>query len=146
LLEDPQLDVTWSRFARGERGADLHVHHEHVDGFYVLEGELTFQVGPHAETVRAQPGTFVLVPPLVVHGFDNDSDGTAVWLNFHAPSTGFAAFLRGAREGFDSTDPPEDGGRPVSDALVAADRRIALDGLELEVSDTPGDRFFALGD
>ena len=107
LVEDPALDMTWSRFGPHEPGAEPHVHHEHVDGFYVLEGELTFAVGPARRTGAAQAREpRVLVPPGVVHAFDNASDGTTTWLNFHAPSTGFAAFLRGERDGFDSTDPP----------------------------------------
>jgi quercetin dioxygenase-like cupin family protein len=96
------------------------VHHEHVDAFYIVEGELQFLVGPDVQPVRAPADTFVLVPPNVVHGFDNVSDSTARWLNFHAPSTGFIAYLKGEREGFDSFDPPSDGGRPASDATVVA--------------------------
>src|SRR4051794_35054542 len=139
--------MTWSRFGPHEPGAEPHMHHEHVDGFYVLEGELTFAVGPDGEQVRAQPGTAVLVPPGVVHAFDNASDGTTVWLNFHAPSTGFAAFLRGERAGFDSTDPPDDDGRPAADALVVVGAtRAELDGLVLGVSETPGERYFTLDD
>jgi hypothetical protein len=89
----------------------------------------------------------VLVPPGVVHAFDNASDGTTTWLNFHAPSTGFAAFLRGERDGFDSTDPPADGGRPAAEAVIATGAAgAALGHLVLEVSDTPGERHFALPD
>jgi catechol 2,3-dioxygenase-like lactoylglutathione lyase family enzyme len=89
----------------------------------------------------------VLVPPGVVHAFDNASDGTTTWLNFHAPSTGFAAFLRGERDGFDSTDPPADGGRPAAEAVIAAAAAgAALGHLVLEVSDTPAERHFALPD
>ena len=144
LVEDPALDVTWSRFGPHEPGAEPHVHHEHVDGFYVLEGELTFAVGPDGDQVHAGPGTAVLVPPGVVHAFDNASDGTTTWLNFHAPSTGFAAFLRGERR-FDSADPPADGGLPASEAVIA-EQWAALGTLELEVSDTAGERCFALPD
>ena len=46
---------------------------EHTDAFYVLEGELTFRIGPDLDRVTATAGTFVAVPPNVVHGFDNDS-------------------------------------------------------------------------
>lgn len=146
LVDDPALDMTWSRFGPHEPGAEPHLHHEHVDGFYVLEGELTFAVGPDGEQVKGGPGTTVLVPPGVVHAFDNASDATATWLNFHAPSTGFAAFLRGEGS-FDSADPPADGGRPSSEAVVVAGSvGAALGGLVLEVSDTPGDRYFALPD
>ena len=56
----------------GERGAEPHVHREHTDAFYVLEGELTFRIGPDLEPVTAPAGTFVAVPPNVIHGFDND--------------------------------------------------------------------------
>jgi quercetin dioxygenase-like cupin family protein len=110
------LDATWSVFEGGEPGAGPHFHREHVDAFYVVDGELTFRVGASLTPVQAGPGTFVLVPPGVVHAFDNDSDAVARWLNFHSPSTGFADYLRGEREGFDSFDPPADGG--LDPALV----------------------------
>jgi hypothetical protein len=49
LLAHDLLDVTWSRYEQGERGPEPHVHHEHVDSFFVLEGELVFGLGrrPH---------------------------------------------------------------------------------------------------
>ena len=122
LAEHPELTVTWSRYAGGERGPDLHVHREHTDAFYVLEGELTFTVGPEAEQVTVSPGAFVAVPPNIVHTFSNDSGADASWLNLHAPDTGFAAFLRAARDGresaWDSFDPPADGGLPAAGVIV----------------------------
>src|SRR5258708_5375951 len=99
LTEHEDITITWSRFSPGERGPDLHVHHEHTDAFYVLDGELTFEVGPQAERCRVGPGGFVAVPPHVAHSFVNDSDDDARWLNFHAPDTGFADFLRTLRAG-----------------------------------------------
>ena len=117
-----ELTVTWSRYGAGERGPGLHVHREHTDAFYVLTGELTFEVGPSAERVRAPAGTFVAVPPNVVHTFVNDGDVDARFLNFHTPDRGFAASLRGRRDGnevaWDSFDPPPDGGRPASEAVA----------------------------
>ena len=59
-----------------------------------------------------------MVPPNLVHGFDNDSDATARWLNFHGPSTGFLAWMRGDRERFDMVPPPQDGGRSADDAVI----------------------------
>jgi len=118
LFRHSLLDATWSRYEPGERGPDPHVHHEHVDAFYVVEGELVFGVGPAVEPVRAPAGTFLLVPPHVIHTFGNESDATARWLNFHAPSTGFIASLRGEIPRFDSFDAPADGGRPASEAVV----------------------------
>jgi len=118
LFEHELLDASWARSEAGERGAGPHVHLEHVDAFYVVEGEVQFVVGPDLEVVRAGPGTFVMVPPNVVHGFDNESDTTARWLNFHAPSTGFLAWMRGDRERFDMVPPPDDGGRSADDAVI----------------------------
>jgi quercetin dioxygenase-like cupin family protein len=119
LLEHPQLDATWSRYEGGQSGPAPHVHDRHVDAFYIVEGELQFRLGPELTRVRAAAGTFVAVPPGLVHAFDNASDATARWLNFHAPSTGFIAYLRG--EGwFDSHDPPADGGRSADDAVVTS--------------------------
>ena len=119
LFSHELLDATWTRHEGGERGAEPHVHHEHTDAFYVLEGELTFRIGPDLERVTAPAGTFVAVPPNVVHGFDNDSSERACFLNFHAPSGGFADYLRGVNPGFDSFDPPEDGGAPPDTAIVS---------------------------
>jgi quercetin dioxygenase-like cupin family protein len=125
LVESEALTITWSRYAPGEVGTELHVHREHTDAFYVLDGELTFGLGPDGEPVSVAAGGFVAVPPNVVHSFRNDSDAEACWLNFHAPDCGFAAYLRAARDGvpdtrFDSFDPPADGGVPPGAATMAA--------------------------
>ena len=74
LLAHELADVTWARYEAGERGPQPHVHREHVDAFYVLEGELELGLGREAATVvSARAGTFVLVPPNVVHMFGNTS-------------------------------------------------------------------------
>jgi quercetin dioxygenase-like cupin family protein len=118
LFSHDLLDVTWSRFGTAERGAEPHVHREHTDSFYVLQGELTFRIGPGLERVTAPAGTFVAVPPNVIHAFDSGSSERASFLNFHAPSGGFADYMRAVNPGFDSFEPPADGGRPVAEATV----------------------------
>ena len=119
LAAQDQVTITWSRYAPGERGPDQHVHHEHTDAFYVLEGELTFELGPGAEqVVSVGAGGFVAVPPKVAHAFVNASDDDVRWLNLHAPDRGFAEFLR-TQSSWDSFDVPADGGRPAGDALIA---------------------------
>ena len=64
-------------------------------------------------------GTLVRVPPDVVHGFRNASDAELRFLNFHAPGHGVHAYMRDLRDGrqaaYDQWDPPEDGGRPISE-------------------------------
>jgi mannose-6-phosphate isomerase-like protein (cupin superfamily) len=66
------------------RELEAHVHQEEDDAFYILEGEMTFIV--QGEDVKAPPGTFVLVPPGVEHGFRNDGDVPVRMLNLHAPA------------------------------------------------------------
>jgi quercetin dioxygenase-like cupin family protein len=79
-----------------------------------------------------QPGTLALAPPMVVHGFRNASDADVKYLNFHAGGGGFAAYIRGDEPGFDSFDPPEDGGRPLADAYVGTGEVLLdTDGLRI---------------
>jgi quercetin dioxygenase-like cupin family protein len=120
LLAHDLADVTWSRYEAGEQGPGPHVHRDHTDSFYVLEGELEFGVGPQTTPVRAPAGTFVLVPELVAHTFRNASEARATYLNFHAASGGFAAYLRKEDSPFDNEDVPADGGRPFESAVVTS--------------------------
>ncbi|MGH2921856.1 MAG: cupin domain-containing protein [Gaiellaceae bacterium] len=71
---------------------DPHVHDDHTDSFFILEGEVEFTIGH--ETVRAGPGTFVAAPPGVRHGFSIPGPGGARFLNIHAPGVGFIGRLR----------------------------------------------------
>ena len=70
-------------FAPG-RELEAHTHADEDDAFYILEGELTFLLDE--EELLASPGTFVLVPPEVVHGFRNDGEVPVRMLNIHAPA------------------------------------------------------------
>jgi quercetin dioxygenase-like cupin family protein len=120
LAELEQLIVTWFRYEPGEQGPDPHIHRRHTDAFYVLEGEVEFGLGPAVTSIRGGPGTYAAAPPGVVHTFKNSSHESAVFLNIHAPSSGFGDLLRGgSEEDFDQEDPPEDGGRPFEEAVVS---------------------------
>jgi len=112
----PELVLCEFRYAAGETGPSEHIHREHADCFFVLDGALTVRLGDETHTLG--PGGFAQAPPGVVHTFRNDGRGDARFLNIHAPGCGFAAHLRGEKDDFDQTDPPEDGGRPASDALL----------------------------
>jgi mannose-6-phosphate isomerase-like protein (cupin superfamily) len=50
-------------------GAPAHVHRQHEEAFYILEGEFFFHLG--TQTVIATVGTFVFVPRGVPHAFEN---------------------------------------------------------------------------
>jgi len=68
------------------RELEAHVHGDEDDAFYILEGEMTFLFGDEDDEAVAPPGTFVLVPPGVRHGFRNPGPGPVRMLNVHAPA------------------------------------------------------------
>jgi mannose-6-phosphate isomerase-like protein (cupin superfamily) len=133
LCELDALHATWSRYAAGRDGADLHVHRLHTDVFYVLAGSLGLKLADGEEVAGA--GTFVRVPPMVAHGFRNAGGDELRYLNFHVPGTGFADYMRGLGRGervpFDQEPPPQEGVRPSSEieqargGVSVGDLRIA---------------------
>ena len=76
----------------GFEGPNPHSHDDHVDSFYVLDGEADFFV--EGEWYRLGAGSFVAVPMGVRHTFGNRDGQHARLLNIHAPSTGFHNWLR----------------------------------------------------
>jgi quercetin dioxygenase-like cupin family protein len=76
----------------GFEGPQPHVHDDHVDSFYVLDGEAEFLVGE--EKLRLGAGSFVAAPIGLVHTFSNPGQGGTRLLNVHAPSSGFHEWLR----------------------------------------------------
>jgi mannose-6-phosphate isomerase-like protein (cupin superfamily) len=51
----------------------LHVHHREEEGFYILEGSATFQIGD--QTVEAKAGDYLLGPRDIPHKFDTGPEG-----------------------------------------------------------------------
>lgn len=96
--------------------APLHVHHDHDEGFYVLEGNVTL-VTPGEEIVL-EPGGFFLAPRGVPHTY-RVGEHTSRWLCTSTPGH-FAAFVVGVA-GLPAPD-------PQSLAAVAADHGIELLG------------------
>ena len=122
LVATDEVTITHAWCSAGEQVAGRHLHREHTDAFYVLEGELTFEIGREARTITVSSGGFVAAPPELAHSLRNDGDRPARWLTIHAPDGGFAAFMRGIRDGveveWDITAVPPDGGLPARDAIV----------------------------
>jgi quercetin dioxygenase-like cupin family protein len=122
LVARDEVTVTHARYAAGERVAGPHVHHGHTDAFYVLEGELTFEIGREQVTTTVPAGGFVAAPPGVAHSLRNAGDRPARWLTIHARDGGFAAFMRGIRDDvevhWDISAVPADGGLPASEATL----------------------------
>jgi quercetin dioxygenase-like cupin family protein len=92
LAELPEYEAIELTFEPGWEGVDPHTHDDHVDSFYVLEGEVEFLTGER--TIRGGPGTYVAVPRGVLHGFRNAGDSRIRLLNIHAPAAGFIERLR----------------------------------------------------
>ena len=92
LGELPDLEVVEAVFESGWEGVDPHVHDDHSDSFYVLEGEVEFLV--NGEWRRGGPGSFFSAPPGVEHGFRIAGEQPIRVLNVHAPNVGFVAGMR----------------------------------------------------
>ena len=60
-----------------------HVHRVHEEGFYMLEGELEFNVD--GKIIQASTGSFVMVPIGVPHTFSNPGNIPARFLNTFTP-------------------------------------------------------------
>lgn len=70
-------------------GPPLHWHAETLEAFFVLEGVLEIWLG---EKVRAPAGTFVFVPPGVLHTCANPEDAPARFLALLSPD-GFEVYF-----------------------------------------------------
>ena len=120
LVAAENLSITQAAYAAGERVAGPHVHHRHTDAFYVLEGELVFEIGAEPETLTVAAGGFVAAPPGLAHSF-RTGGRPARWLTIHARDGGYAAFMRGIRDGaqvdWDIAPLPADGGLSASHAI-----------------------------
>jgi quercetin dioxygenase-like cupin family protein len=75
----------------GFEGPEPHTHDDHVDAFFVLEGEAEFLLG--GQTLLLGVGSFVAAPPGVEHTFSS-GPGSSRLLDVHAPGSGFHEWLR----------------------------------------------------
>jgi mannose-6-phosphate isomerase-like protein (cupin superfamily) len=71
-------------------GAPAHVHHQHEEAFFVLEGEFIFHVG--SQSVAALAGSFLFVPRDVPHAFENVGAAHGRILGIMTPA-GFEKFF-----------------------------------------------------
>jgi quercetin dioxygenase-like cupin family protein len=92
LCDLPQISAIDMTFQPVFEGVDPHTHADHVDAFYVLEGQVEFRAGD--EPRIAGPGAFFAAPPGAVHGFRHAGPEPIRLLNLHAPPAGFLDRLR----------------------------------------------------
>jgi quercetin dioxygenase-like cupin family protein len=57
-------------------GPAPHIQTREHEGFYVIDGQLTFKIDK--KRIEAKPGTFVNVPSNVLHSFKNETNETAI--------------------------------------------------------------------
>jgi mannose-6-phosphate isomerase-like protein (cupin superfamily) len=67
----------------GYSAVPFHIHHGAEEAFYILEGTMTVTT-PERE-VKAQAGSFVLIPRGTVHAFANHEAAPLRWLTFISP-------------------------------------------------------------
>lgn len=98
LATSEDTDGAWSLIeneADPSQGPAPHWHEEMIEGIYVLEGEVDFEID--GEGRRAGPGEFVLVPPRRVHTFTVGSNEPARFLIMVSPG-GFEAYFEELQE------------------------------------------------
>jgi quercetin dioxygenase-like cupin family protein len=88
----------------GDQGPPPHLHKQHQEAFYVVEGTMTFQVGE--EEIEAPAGSFVLIPAGIVHKFSNPTEAPATCVNVWLPG-GFEGYFSEMIERMSSEDPPD---------------------------------------
>jgi quercetin dioxygenase-like cupin family protein len=74
----------WEALVPPGGGPPPHVHSREEEGFYVLDGEITFTV--NGERVVTKAGTFANMPVGTPHSFRNESDRPARMLISVAPA------------------------------------------------------------
>ena len=95
LCDLPQISALDLTFSTAFDGVDPHVHEDHVDSFYVLEGEIEFLGLGAGDPRRDGPGTFFAAPRNALHGFRNPGPGPLRVFNLHTPPGGFVDRVRG---------------------------------------------------
>ena len=83
-------------------GPPLHLHLAQEEWFYVMEGQVAFQVGEQRLTLK--PGESVLAPRLVAHTFSAVSDTPARMLIAFSPACKMEQFFRDNNGGIPEHD------------------------------------------
>jgi quercetin dioxygenase-like cupin family protein len=113
-----QVSVVENVLPAGWEGPPLH-RHEFDEAFYVLEGELTFQlreqVGP------AGPGTVTFAPRGVPHTLANLADAPARYLLVCTPA-GFERYFDRLAAERAGVEPPPQAAGPIPDVTVVGPR------------------------
>jgi quercetin dioxygenase-like cupin family protein len=95
--------------------APLHVHHREDEGFWILEGSATFEVGD--QTIEARAGDYLFGPRDIPHRYTTGPDGCRMLFIF-TPG-GFEELLKViSRPARSRTLPPPSDDVPLSDGEI----------------------------
>ena len=111
---DGRVAVVEITVPAGWPGPPLH-HHDFDEAFYVLEGELTFQLGEELRT--AGPGELAFAARGAHHTLANLSDAPARYLLICTPASFERYFDRLAAEAA-GTEPPPEAAKPYPETIV----------------------------
>ena len=96
-----------------------HIQTSEHEGFYIIEGQLTFNVD--GQRIDAKPGSFVNVPPNVLHSFKNETNEAATIIIVLSPAGMEHLFVEVGLEVSDNSVKPP----PFSDAQKQKLARLA---------------------
>jgi quercetin dioxygenase-like cupin family protein len=110
--------------------APLHVHHREDEGFWILEGDVTFEVGD--QTIEASAGDYVFGPRDIPHRFTVGDQGCRML--FILVPGGIEDLIRATSEPAPSrTLPPPPAAEPTPEEMEGLKAVIKEHGYELLV-------------
>ena len=101
-------------------GPPPHIHRREDETFYVLEGEITFQVGDERRVAKS--GTFVHMPIGVLHAFKNETNQPAKMLISFAPAGLEEMFFEVGKDLAEGETPDEPSPEEIKKLLEAGGR------------------------
>ncbi len=101
-------------------GPPPHIHRREDETFYVLDGEITFQIGNERRV--ANPGTFVHMPVGNRHAFKNETGQPAKMLISFAPAGLEGMFFEVGKDLAEGEKPDEPSAGEIERMLEAAGR------------------------
>lgn len=121
------MSVLEHRAALGD-SPPLHLHQTEDEIFYVIEGEIRFQLG--GEESRLGPGESLLTPKGVPHTYRIESPGGARWLTVTRRGD-FERFVRALGRVAEREELPVPAGAPSPEAVQTLVRVAQAHGIEL---------------
>jgi len=99
-------------------GPPPHLHHREEEGFYVIEGRVTFY--HEGNEIEATPGSYLNLPKESKHWFRNNSDANAKMLILVAPGGMEEMFKETGTPVTDATAPPPPFGDEEKQRIIQA--------------------------